>query len=113
MFGALCASLIFSGPSLAKETIRMIAVDSYWSSALWVKVFIEYFIPEVDRRLAKQENYVIDWNPAFGCTIAKTKGVLDSPQHDLDDIGIITTAYHADKLPIYNLPYAGYLWATQ
>ena len=84
----------------------MIALDSYSSSALWVKVFIEYFIPEVDRRLAKEGDYVIDWNPAFGGTIAKTKGVLDSLQHDLGDIGIITTPYHADKLPFYNLPYA-------
>ena len=84
----------------------MIAVDSYSSSALWVKVFIEYFIPEVDRRLAADDQYVIDWNPAFGGTIAKTKGVLDSLQHDLGDIGIITTPYHADKLPFYNLPYA-------
>ena len=106
ILSALCASLLFSGPSYAKETIRMIAVDSYSSSALWVKVFIEYFIPEVDRRLATDDKYVIDWNPAFGGTIAKTKGVLDSLQHDLGDIGIITTPYHADKLPFYNLPYA-------
>ena len=99
-------TLLFSATSHAKQTIRMIAVDSYSSSALWVKVFIEYFIPEVDKRLAKTDNYTIDWNPAFGGTIAKTKGVLDSLQHDLGDIGIITTPYHADKLPFYNLPYA-------
>lgn len=99
-------SLLIANSAHSKETIRMIAVDSYSSSALWVKVFIEYFIPEVDRRLAEQGNYFIDWNPAFGGTIAKTKGVLDSLQHDLGDIGIITTPYHADKLPFYNLPYA-------
>lgn len=93
-------------PALAAESIRLIAVDSYSSTALWVKVFIEYFIPEVDRRLAEQGDYEIDWNPAFGGTIAKTRGVLDSLQHDLADIGIITTPYHADKVPFYNLPYA-------
>lgn len=41
----------------SQETIRLIAVDSYSSSALWVKVFIEYFIPEVDRRLAEKGGY--------------------------------------------------------
>jgi TRAP-type C4-dicarboxylate transport system substrate-binding protein len=102
----VCSGLFHSPPIRAADTIRMIAVDSYSSSALWVKVFIEYFIPEVDRRLAENNNYQIDWNPAFGGTIAKTKGVLDSLQHDLADIGIITTPYHADKLPFYNLPYA-------
>jgi len=100
-------SLLLGVPTVhSKEIIRLIAVDSYSSSALWVKVFIEYFIPEVDRRLAEKGNYVIDWNPAFGGTIAKTKGVLDSLQHDLADIGIVTTPYHADKIPFYNLPYA-------
>ena len=103
---ALAVSLSVSSPALSRETVRMIAVDSYSSSALWVKVFINYFIPEVDKRLAEKDNYVIDWNPAFGGTIAKTKGVLDSLQHDLADIGIITTPYHADKVPFYNLPYA-------
>ncbi len=104
---AVCAFFMtFSGVASSKETIRMIAVDSYSSSALWVRVFIDYFIPEVDKRLAEKGNYIVDWNPAFGGTIAKTKGVLDSLQHDLADIGIITTPYHADKLPFYNLPYA-------
>lgn len=88
------------------ELIRMIAVDSYSQSALWVKVFVEYFIPEVDRRLAETGSYEIDWNPAFGGTIAKTKQVLESLQYDLADIGIITTPYHPDKVPFYNLPYA-------
>lgn len=100
-------SLFVHSPNVrAAETIRMIAVDSYSPSSLWVKVFIEYYIPEVDKRLAKTGNYEIDWNQAFGGTIAKTKGVLDSLQRDLGDIGIITTPYHADKLPFYNLPYS-------
>lgn len=103
----LSLSLFLQNPTVrAAEVVRMIAVDSYSPSSLWVKVFIEYFMPEVDKRLAEKDNYVIDWNPAFGGTIAKTKGVLDSLQHDLGDIGIITTPYHADKLPFYNLPYS-------
>ncbi len=107
LLSVLSLSLLLQSPNVrAAEIVRMIAVDSYSSSSLWVKVFIEYFIPEVDKRLAEKDNYEIDWNPAFGGTIAKTKGVLDSLQHDLGDIGIITTPYHADKLPFYNLPYS-------
>ena len=88
-----------------RETISLIAVDSYSETALWVRVFIDYFMPEVDRRLAAETKYDIRWNKAFGGTIAKTKGVLDSLQYDLADIGIITTPYHPDKIPFYNLPY--------
>lgn len=88
------------------EVIPLIAVDSYATTALWTLVFVEYFIPEVDRRLAETGNYQIRWNKAFGGTIAKTRGVLDSLQYDLADIGIITTPYHPDKVPFHNLPYA-------
>ena len=85
--------------------IPLTAVDSYAPTALWTLVFLEYFIPEVDRRLAETGNYRIKWNKAFGGTIAKTRGVLDSLQYDLADIGIVTTPYHPDKVPFYNLPY--------
>jgi TRAP-type C4-dicarboxylate transport system substrate-binding protein len=99
-----------SGPVSAQEkdpeVIPLIAVDSYATTALWTLVFVEYFIPEVDRRLAETGNYRIRWNKAFGGTIAKTRGVLDSLQYDLGDIGIVTTPYHPDKVPFHNLPYA-------
>ena len=89
----------------AAEVIPLTAIDSYATTALWTLVFVEYFLPEVDRRLAEQGNYEIKWNKAFGGTIAKTRGVLDALQHDLADIGIITTPYHPDKVPFFNLPY--------
>ena len=94
------------------EIIPLIAVDSYATTALWTLVFVEYFIPEVDRRLALSGNYQIRWNKAFGGTIAKTRGVLDSLQYDLGDIGIVTTPYHPDKVPFHNLPYATPLVTT-
>jgi TRAP-type C4-dicarboxylate transport system substrate-binding protein len=87
------------------EIIPLTAIDSYAPTALWTLVFVEYFIPEVDRRLALTGNYQIKWNKAFGGTIAKTRGVLDALQYDLADIGIVTTPYHPDKVPFYNLPY--------
>jgi len=109
----VCSSIlvIFAGisPLSAQadepEVIPLIAIDSYAPTALWTLVFIEYFLPEVDRRLAETGNYKIRWNKAFGGSIAKTRGVLDALQYDLADIGIVTTPYHADKVPFYNLPY--------
>lgn len=89
----------------AAEVIPLTAIDSYAPTALWTLVFIDYFIPEVDRRLAETGDYRIKWNKAFGGTIAKTRGVLDALQYDLADIGIVTTPYHPDKVPFYNLPY--------
>lgn len=105
------ALAVFSGsPTLSlaadePEVIQLTAIDSYAPTALWTLVFIEYFLPEVNRRLAETGNYQIKWNKAFGGTKAKTRGVLDALQYDLADIGIITTPYHPDKIPFYNLPY--------
>ena len=103
---ALAAGL---APAIARaepaEVIPLTAIDSYAPTALWTLVFIEYFLPEVNRRLAENGNYQIKWNKAFGGTIAKTRGVLDALQYDLADIGIVTTPYHPDKVPFYNLPY--------
>lgn len=101
----VAAVLPLSSRADAPEEIPLIAIDSYAPTALWTLVFIEYFIPEVDRRLAATGNYRIKWNKAFGGSIAKTRGVLDALQYDLADIGIVTTPYHADKVPFYNLPY--------
>jgi hypothetical protein len=109
---ALSVMLLMLGTGAASaqekepQVIPLIAVDSYATTALWTLVFVEYFIPEVDRRLAETGNYKIRWNKAFGGTIAKTRGVLDSLQYDLADIGIVTTPYHPDKVPFHNLPYA-------
>ena len=104
----LVLALFFLTPASAlsePKVIQLTAIDSYAPTALWVRVFIDYFIPEVDRRLAEQGDYEIKWNKAFGGTIAKTKGVLDALQYDLADIGIITTPYHPDKVPFFNLAY--------
>lgn len=110
---ALCSTILVvlsglapaSSALAAAEEIPLIAIDSYAPTALWTLVFINYFIPEVDRRLAETGNYKIRWNKAFGGSIAKTRGVLDALQYDLADIGIVTTPYHPDKVPFYNLPY--------
>lgn len=89
----------------AQQVIKLTAIDGYPPRALWTKIFIEYFIPEVDKRLAKDGKYKIDWQQAWGGQIVKPRGVLDGIKNKLGDIGIVTTVFHASKLPLNNLPY--------
>jgi C4-dicarboxylate-binding protein DctP len=89
----------------AAETIKLTAIDGYPPRALWTKIFINYFIPEVDKRLAKSGKYKIQWLQAWGGQIVKPRGVLDGIKNKLGDIGIVTTVFHASKLPLNNLPY--------
>jgi TRAP-type C4-dicarboxylate transport system substrate-binding protein len=97
--------LLTSPGARAAETIPLTVIDAYSTTALWARVFVDYYIPEVDRRLAESGNFQIKWNKAFGGTVAKTGGVLEALQYNLADIGIITTPFHPDKLPFYNIAY--------
>jgi TRAP-type C4-dicarboxylate transport system substrate-binding protein len=89
----------------AAETIKLTAMDGYPPRALWTKLFISYYIPEVDKRLAKSGKYKIQWHQAWGGQIVKPRGVMDGIKNKLGDIGIVTTVFHASKLPLNNLPF--------
>ena len=86
-------------PSFATETIKAVVIDGYPARALWVKEFTDFFIPEVDKRLAETGNYKIDWQESYGGSIVKPKGVLEGIELGLGDIGIVTTIFHSSKLP--------------
>ena len=86
-------------PAMAAETVKAVVIDGYPAAALWVKEFTNFFIPEVDKRLAKSGDYVMEWQESYGGSIVKPKGVLEGIQLGLGDIGIVTTIFHNSKLP--------------
>lgn len=86
-------------PAAATETIKAVVIDGYPARALWVKEFSNFFIPEVDKRLAETGNYQFDWQESYGGSIVKPKGVLEGVKLGLGDIGIVTTIFHNSKLP--------------
>ncbi len=103
-FAGVVAMQPFS--AAATETINLTAIDGYPPKSLWVKEFIEFYIPEIDKRLAKTGNYKINWNQAWGGQIAKKKHVLEALQKGLGDIGVVTTVFHGDKVPLQMIAYA-------
>ena len=86
-------------PAMATETIKAVVIDGYPARALWVKEFTNFFIPEVDKRLAASGNYKMEWQESYGGSIVKPKGVLEGVKLGLGDIGIVTTIFHSSKLP--------------
>lgn len=90
-------------PAVAQEKISAVVIDGYPDRALWVKEFSNFFIPEVDKRLAEKGNYVMDWQENYGGSIVKPKGVLEGIKLGLGDIGIVTTIFHSSKLPSQGL----------
>jgi TRAP-type C4-dicarboxylate transport system substrate-binding protein len=88
---------------MAQETISAVVIDGYPARALWVHEFTNFFIPEVDKRLAETGNYEMDWQESYGGSIVKPRGVLEGVQLGLGDIGIVTTIFHSSKLPSQGL----------
>ncbi|MDE0520811.1 MAG: C4-dicarboxylate TRAP transporter substrate-binding protein [Boseongicola sp.] len=93
------ALTVAAAPAMAAETVKAVVIDGYPAGALWVKEFTNFFIPEVDRRLAESGNFVMEWQESYGGSIVKPKGVLEGIQLGLGDIGIVTTIFHNSKLP--------------
>lgn len=89
----------------AQQVIKLTAMDGYPERALWVKEFINFYMPEVDKRLAKSGKFKIEWQKAFGGQIVKPRGEFDGVKNGLGDIAIITTVFYEDKLPLNNVPY--------
>jgi C4-dicarboxylate-binding protein DctP len=103
---ALLAMGLASAPAQAQQTIKLTAIDGYPPKAIWVKTFIEFFIPEVDKRLARGGKYKIQWNQAWAGQIVKTRKVMQGLQSGLGDIGIVTSIFHPDKVPLQSIGYA-------
>ncbi|MEL7149526.1 MAG: C4-dicarboxylate TRAP transporter substrate-binding protein [Pseudomonadota bacterium] len=97
---AMALALGFAAaPAMSAETIKAVVIDGYPARALWVKEFTDFFIPEVDKRLAETGNYKMEWQESYGGSIVKPKGVLEGVSLGLGDIGIVTTIFHSSKLP--------------
>ena len=98
LMGATLAAMT-ALPVVAQETVSAVVIDGYPDRALWVKEFTNFFIPEVDKRLAETGAYKMNWQENYGGSIVKPKGVLEGVQLGLGDIGIVTTIFHSSKLP--------------
>lgn len=88
---------------IAAEKIKAVVIDGYPAKAMWVQEFTNFFIPEVDKRLAESGTYEMDWQESYGGSIVKPKGVLEGVKLGLGDIGIVTTIFHSSKLPSQGL----------
>jgi len=96
---ALAISFALPMSANATETINAVVIDGYPAKAMWVQEFTNFFIPEVDKRLAETGNYKMNWQESYGGSIVKPKGVLEGVKLGLGDIGIVTTIFHSSKLP--------------
>ncbi|MBL0919518.1 MAG: C4-dicarboxylate TRAP transporter substrate-binding protein [Hydrogenophaga sp.] len=100
------AALAIAPPAWAQTTHRLTAAAGHPPVFLWVKLLDEYFIPEVDRRLAAQGGrHRIEWTRAWGGTLVKvgseSRGLADGTA----DLGFVGTVFEAARFPLQNVSY--------
>ena len=103
---ALLAAIGAALPAQAQSTVKLTAAGGHPPVFLWVKLIDEFFIPEVDKRLAAAGGKTrIDWTRAWGGTLikigAESKGIADG----VADIGFVGTIFEAPKFPMQNVSY--------
>ncbi len=100
---ALCLLVPFAAPA---KTMKMTVVAGHPPVFLWVSLCRDFFIPEVDKRIkAAGIDFTIEWNQAYGGTIAKIGGELKAIEDGVGDMGFVGTIFEAPKMPLHNVTY--------
>lgn len=90
----------------AQQTIKMTAFAGHPAVFPWVKLMDEYFIPEVDKRLAAAGGKVkVEWNRAYGGTLVKLGSESTALKDGLGEVGFVSTIFEAPKFPLQNVTY--------
>jgi TRAP-type C4-dicarboxylate transport system substrate-binding protein len=100
---ALACIALAAGAAQAQQTMRMTVVAGHPPVFLWVKLLDEFFLPEVDKRLAGKLK--IEWNKGYGGTIAKLGSESGALKDGIAEIGFVSTIFEAPKFPLQNVSY--------
>lgn len=99
-------ALLAAAPARSQQTIKLTAVTAHPPSFLWVKLLDEFYIPEVDKRLAAAGNkHKIEWTKAWAGTLVKQGSEAKSLADGVADIGFVSTVFEASRFPLQNVTY--------
>jgi TRAP-type C4-dicarboxylate transport system substrate-binding protein len=103
---AACFAACIAYAANAQEVIKLTVVSGHPPATFGVSLLRDYFIPEVDRRLAAGGNkYKIQWTQAYAGSIAKPREVLETVEKGIGDVGYVPALFEADKLPLEQVTY--------
>lgn len=101
----LSGSLSWPGGALAKTYTLRIGAGHPAGPAVYVTRLRDYFVPEVERRVAAETEHRINFIEGYGGSIAKVAETLEAVQAGLLDIGGYCTCFEPAKLFLHNFPY--------
>ncbi len=107
LLGALGAVLMAcASPAFAQQTIKLTAASGHPPVFLWVKLLDEFWLPEVDKRLAAAGGkYRIEWTRAWSGTVVKLGQESVAMKDGVTDMGFVATIFEAARFPLQNVSY--------
>ncbi|MCC6006097.1 MAG: C4-dicarboxylate TRAP transporter substrate-binding protein [Rhodobacteraceae bacterium] len=102
---AAAAALVLSGAAAEARTLNITVVAGHPPITIGVAQIRDYFIPEVDRRLAETGDYRINWVQAYGGSVAPPSGVLEAVRTGIGDMGYVPHLFERDKLPLEQITF--------
>jgi TRAP-type C4-dicarboxylate transport system substrate-binding protein len=105
--GILGAGLLLAlAQPAAAQTVKMTAVAGHPVIFPWVKLADEFFIPEVDKRLAAANSKAkFEWTRAWGGTAVKLGSESGAIKDGLAELAFVSTIFEAPKFPLQNVSY--------
>lgn len=91
-------------PAVA-ETFSLTVVAGHPPIGNGVSGIRDFFIPEVNKRLAENGKYTINWTQAYAGSVADVKGVLEAVESGIADMGYVPHLFEGDKLPLEQITY--------
>lgn len=103
---AVLTTAAWGGAAQAQQSVKMTVIAGHPPVFLWVKLVDEFFIPEIDKRLAAAGNKVkVEWVKGYGGTVVKLGGESGALKDGLAEIGFVSTIFEAAKFPLQNVTY--------
>lgn len=100
------AAVMLLTQAASAQTVKMTAVAGHPVIFPWVKLADEFFIPEVDKRLAAAGSKTkFEWTKAWGGTAVKLGSESGAIKDGLAELAFVSTIFEAPKFPLQNVSY--------
>lgn len=107
---ALAIGLLAAPAAVSAETISLTVAAAPPPVVLNVKLMKEFFVPEVDKRLAAAGGeHKIEWTEAYSSSLAKFNEVFEATSEGIADISVNIITFEPSNLPLqqytWNVPF--------
>jgi len=102
---AAALTALLSSPALAQQTVTVNIGSSHPEANIWVYAMKNSFQPEVDRILAEQGEYQVNWVEAYGGTLYRFTDTREAVRDGIVDVGMVGTVWEGSQMPLQNVTY--------